>query len=45
MEWRHPNLPRTKKLKAQKSAGKIMTPVFWDCQGVILVDFLPKKKD
>ena len=42
MEWRHPTSPRTKKFKAQNSAGKIMASVFWDSQGVILVDFLPK---
>ena len=42
MEWRHPNSPRTKKFKAQKSAAKIMATVFWDSQGVILLDFLPK---
>ena len=43
MEWRHPNSPRTKKFKAQKSADKIMA-CFWDSQGVILVDFLPRGK-
>ena len=41
-EWRHPNSPGTKKFKAQKPAGKIMATVFWDSQGVILVDSLPK---
>ena len=44
MEWRHPNSPRTKKFKAQKSAGKITATVFWDSQSVILLDFLPKGK-
>jgi len=33
-----------KKLKTQKSVGKIITTVFWDAQEVILVDFLPKGK-
>ena len=42
VEWRHPNSPRTKKFKVQKSAGKIMATVFLDSQGVILVDFFPK---
>ena len=27
----------------QPSAGKAMAPVFWDAQGVIMLDFLPKK--
>ena len=42
MEWRHPTSSRAKKFKAQNSAGKIMATVFWDSQGVILVNFLPK---
>jgi len=42
MEWRHPSSPKTKKFKTQTSAGKVMATVFWDCRGVILVDFLPQ---
>ena len=42
MEWRHPTSPRVKKFKSQRSAGKIMATVFWDIEGVILVDFMPK---
>ena len=42
MEWRHPTSPRVKKFKSQHSAGKIMATVFWDIEGVILVDFMPK---
>lgn len=42
MQWRHSTSPRPKKFKSQKSAGKIMATVFWDAQGLILVDFLPK---
>lgn len=30
------------KAKTVPSAGKVMVTVFWDCQGVILVDYLPK---
>ncbi|XP_029650236.1 uncharacterized protein LOC115223701 [Octopus sinensis] len=37
MEWRHKGLPRSK-----KSAGKILTPVFWDKDGELLVKYLPK---
>ena len=42
MEWRHPTSPRSKKLKSQQSAGKVMVTVFWDRFGVILVDFMSK---
>ena len=43
MEWRHPTSPRSKKLKSQQSAGKVMVTVFWDRFGVILVDFMSKE--
>ena len=35
--------PRPKKFKTQHSAGKVMATVFWDAQGVIMLDFLAKK--
>ena len=42
MEWRLSSSPQPKMFKTQKSAGKIMATVFWDAQGVILIDFLPR---
>ena len=38
-----PGSPRSKKFKMQPSAGKVMAAVFWDAQGVIMLDFLAKK--
>lgn len=38
MEWHHPQSPGNKKRRKYLSEGKIMSTVFWDCQGVILVD-------
>ena len=38
-----PGSPRPKKFKTQPSAGKIMAIVFWDAQGVIMLNFLAKK--
>ena len=38
-----PGSPRPKKFKTQPSAGKGMATVFWDAQGVIMLDFLAKK--
>ena len=38
-----PGSPRSKKFKTQPSAGKVMATVFWDAQGVIMLDFLTKK--
>ena len=38
-----PGSPRPKKFKMQPSAGKVMATVFWDAQGVIMLDFLAKQ--
>ena len=38
-----PGSTRPKKFKTQPSAGKVMATVFWDAQGVIMLDFLAKK--
>ena len=38
-----PGSPRPKKFKTQPSAGKVMAIVFWDAQGIIMLDFLAKK--
>ena len=42
-QWVGPGSPRLKKFKMQPSAGKVMATVFWDAQGVIMLDFLAKK--
>ena len=38
-----PGFLRPKKFKTQPSAGKVMAAVFWDAQGLIMLDFLAKK--
>ncbi|UYV63717.1 hypothetical protein LAZ67_2005415 [Cordylochernes scorpioides] len=42
MQWRHSGSPPPKKAKAVPSAGKVMVSVFWDSEGVLLLDFLNK---
>jgi hypothetical protein len=42
MEWHHATSPRKKKFKAIPSAINIMATVFWDCEGAILIDVLPR---
>lgn len=39
MEWRRPSSPRPKKAKVTPSQKKIMATIFWDCEGILLVDF------
>ena len=41
--WVGPRSQRPKKFKTQPSAGKVMTTVFLDAKGVIVLDFLPKR--
>ena len=42
MEWRHSGSPRLKKFRVQKSAGKVLASIFWDQDGILLIDYLPK---
>jgi len=42
MEWRHSGSPRPKKFRVQKPARKILASIFWDQDGILLIDYLPK---
>jgi len=42
MEWRHCVSPRPKKFRVHKSAGKVLASIFWDQDGILLIDYLPK---
>jgi len=42
MEWLHSSSPHPKKFRVQKSAGKVVTSIFWDQDGILLIDYLPK---
>ncbi|UYV65560.1 hypothetical protein LAZ67_3004693 [Cordylochernes scorpioides] len=44
MQWRPSGSPPPKKDKTVPSAGKVMVSVFWDSEGVLLLDFLNKDK-
>jgi len=41
MQWHHTSSPTKKKFKQTLSARKIMCTVFWDCYGVLLLDYRP----
>jgi len=41
LEWRHSGPPRPKKFRVQKSAGKVLASIFWDQDGILLIDYLP----
>ena len=42
MEWRHTSSPEPKKVRAQRSAGKLMLNLFWDNNGPILEHYMPR---
>ena len=42
MDWRHSGSPRPKKFRVQKSTGKFSPRFFWDQDGVLHIDYLPK---
>jgi hypothetical protein len=41
MQWKHPSSPShsTKKFKVTPSAGKVMSTVFWQSNGMLLAHF------
>lgn len=43
-EWKHRDSPPSRKFKVVPSAGKVLLPVFWDAQGIILTDYLQKRQ-
>jgi histone-lysine N-methyltransferase SETMAR len=42
VEWQQSGSPRPKKFQVQKSAGKFLTSIFWDQDGILLIDWLPR---
>ena len=42
MEWRHSGSHPSPKFRVQKSAGKFLASIFWDQDGILLIDYLPK---
>jgi len=40
--WRHSDSPHPKKLRLQKSVGKVLVSTFWDQDGILLIDYLLK---
>jgi len=42
MQWRHSGSPRLIKFRVKKSAGKVFASIFWDQDGILLIDYLPK---
>ena len=39
MEWRKPGEAPPRKAKVTQSTKKLMATMFWDCRGIVLIDF------
>lgn len=39
MEWHRKGEPAPKKAKVTQSTKKVMATIFWDCEGILLIDF------
>jgi len=42
MEWRHSGSHRLQKFRVQKSAEKGLASIYWNKDGILLIDYLPK---
>ncbi|GJQ77414.1 hypothetical protein Trydic_g20813 [Trypoxylus dichotomus] len=42
MQWHKKGTPLPKKFKVSESAGKLMATVFWNCEGILLMDYKEK---
>lgn len=42
MQWKRPGSPAQVKGKREKSTKKLMATVFWDDEGIILLEFMPR---
>jgi len=42
MDWQHSSSPHPKKSRVQKSTGKFHASIFWNQDGILLIDYLPK---
>ena len=43
MQWKHSCSPAIKKFKTQPSSQKVMATIYWDCEGILMIDYLPQK--
>ena len=41
-EYRHKDSPQQKKFKSFPSAGKVLLTAFWDCEGIVHLEFLER---
>jgi hypothetical protein len=43
IQWNHPDSPPLKKFKRVSTSGKMIASIFWDCQEIIMIDYLEQE--
>ncbi|XP_063386186.1 histone-lysine N-methyltransferase SETMAR-like [Cydia fagiglandana] len=43
LQWKFKDEKPPRKFKVRPSAGKLMATVFWDIEGILMIDYLPKR--
>lgn len=43
LQWKFKDEKPPRKYKVRPSASKLMATIFWDAEGILLIDYLPKK--
>ena len=41
MQWKHASSPSPRKFKVQASAGRITCAMFWNAEGILLINYMP----
>ncbi|KFD56277.1 hypothetical protein M513_02732 [Trichuris suis] len=39
-QWKHVNSPRAKRARLEPRLGKILATIFWDTEGILLIDYM-----
>ncbi|KFD64881.1 hypothetical protein M514_22909, partial [Trichuris suis] len=39
-QWKHVNSPRPKRARLEPRLGKILATIFWDAEGILLIDYM-----
>ncbi|KFD53536.1 hypothetical protein M513_05642 [Trichuris suis] len=39
-QWKHVNSPRPKRARLEPRLGKILATIFWDAEGIVLIDYM-----
>jgi hypothetical protein len=44
LAWRHTGSSRPKEFRVQKPTGEVLASIFWDHDGILVIDYLPNSQ-